>query len=386
MDILSFILSVLNHAWHMLTEASLYILFGLVVGGLLKMFLSPTYVARHLGSGRFMSVFKAALFGIPIPLCSCGVLPAAASLKKQGANNGATTAFLISTPESGVDSISISYALLDPIMTVARPVAAFITAFIAGISENLVNPPKFSGSIKADRSCQVDNCCSGEECPDEEHAAHHSFWEKIAAAMGYARNELWGDLAGWFFVGVLMAGFIAVIVPDDVISTYLGGGLSAMLFMLAFGIPLYICATSSTPIAAALIMKGVSPGAALVFLLVGPATNITSMSVLLGILGKRATSLYLLSIAVISVTCGLLVDYVYLKLGISAQAAVGQAAELFPAEVKIGGAVILLLLSIKPLCKSLSKRFPGNHSHGCGCSDNCGTKHLASFPEIGKKL
>ena len=111
-------------SWDLLQQASIYILFGLLVGGLLKVFLSPAYVASHLGSGSFSSVFKAALLGIPIPLCSCGVLPAAASLKKQGANNGATTAFLISTPESGVDSISITWALLDPIMTIARPVSA----------------------------------------------------------------------------------------------------------------------------------------------------------------------------------------------------------------------------------------------------------------------
>ena len=124
-------------AWTLLESSSLYILLGLVVGGLLKIFLSPDFVAAHLGRGRFASVFKAALLGVPIPLCSCGVLPAAAQLQRQGANNGATTAFLISTPESGVDSIAVSWALLDPLMTVARPVAAFLTALVAGITENL---------------------------------------------------------------------------------------------------------------------------------------------------------------------------------------------------------------------------------------------------------
>ena len=127
--------SILWETWSLLLESAIYVLFGIFVAGLLKMFLSPEYVARNLGRGRFASVFRAALLGIPIPLCSCGVLPAAASLKKQGANNGATAAFLISTPESGVDSISITYALLDPIMTVARPLAAFLTAIAAGITE-----------------------------------------------------------------------------------------------------------------------------------------------------------------------------------------------------------------------------------------------------------
>ncbi|MCB2181550.1 MAG: SO_0444 family Cu/Zn efflux transporter [Desulfobulbaceae bacterium] len=384
MEILSFIQAVLGESWEMLSEASIYILFGLLVGGLLKMFLSASYVAHHLGRGRFKSVLKAALFGIPIPLCSCGVLPAAASLKKQGANNGATTAFLISTPESGVDSISISYALLDPLLTVARPLAAFLTAFVAGVLENLVNPPKSKGPIKADLSCPVDNCCSGDDCSPEEHAKHHTFFEKIVGGLKYAKNELWGDLAGWFFVGLLVAGVITVLVPDDVISTYLGGGISSMLLMLLFGIPLYICATSSTPIAAALILKGVSPGAALVFLLVGPATNITSMSVLLGILGKRATALYLASIAVVSVLCGLLVDFTYNQLGISAQAVVGQASELLPFWVKIAGAVIVLLLSIKPLWASLKNLFSKKHGHDCGCNGSCSSTGLSSFPQIKK--
>ncbi|MCI5197779.1 MAG: permease, partial [Candidatus Electrothrix sp. AW5] len=135
---MTFLYDALQASWDLLNQSAVYMLFGLLIGGLLKEYLSPTYVANHLGSGRFCSVFKAALLGIPIPLCSCGVLPAAATLKKQGANNGAVTAFLISTPESGVDSISITWALLDPIMTVARPVAAFISAAIAGTAENLL--------------------------------------------------------------------------------------------------------------------------------------------------------------------------------------------------------------------------------------------------------
>ncbi|NOQ45353.1 MAG: SO_0444 family Cu/Zn efflux transporter, partial [Desulfobulbaceae bacterium] len=260
---MTYIYDILLASWHMLEQASFYMLFGLLVGGLLKVFLSPAYVARHLGTGRFSSVFKAALLGIPIPLCSCGVLPAAALLKKQGANNGATTAFLISTPESGVDSISITYALLDPIMTVARPIAAFISAFVAGISENLFNPPQTKPGVQADLSCPVDNCCEGVDCPPEEHRRHHSLLERLRTGLRYAATDLWGDLAGWFFAGILLAGIITVLVPDDFISRYLGGGMSSMLLMLAFGIPLYICATASTPIAAAFILKGVSPGTAL---------------------------------------------------------------------------------------------------------------------------
>jgi uncharacterized membrane protein YraQ (UPF0718 family) len=368
----TFIYDILLACWDMLQQASIYILFGLLVGGLLKMFLSPAYVVAHLGKGRFSSVFKAALLGIPIPLCSCGVLPAAASLKKQGANNGATTAFLISTPESGVDSISITWALLDPIMTIARPISAFISAFTAGCAENFFNPPAGSGQVKADLSCPIDNCCDGVDCPPDEHKHHHSLWEKLWIGTRYAATDLWADLAGWFFVGILLAGLISVLIPDAVVAKYLGGGFSSMLLMLAFGIPLYICATASTPIAAAFIMKGVSPGTALVFLLVGPATNVTSLSVLVGLLGKRATGLYLLSIAVISVLCGLAVDAVYLSLGISAVAAVGQAAEVLPHWLMLASTLLLLALSIRPLLNILLGWF--GRGSGCGCSsDSCGS-------------
>ncbi len=371
---ISFFYSILLASWDLLQQASIYILFGLLIGGLLKVFLSPAYVASHLGSGRFSSVFKAALFGIPIPLCSCGVLPAAASLKKQGANNGATTAFLISTPESGIDSISITWALLDPLMTIARPVSAFISAFVAGIAENFLSPPDQADQAKPDLSCPIDNCCDGVDCPPEVHKQHHSFFEKCKVGLRYAATDLWADLAGWFFVGILLAGVITVLVPDDMVSRYLGGGFSSMLLMLAFGIPLYICATASTPIAAAFIMKGVSPGTALVFLLVGPATNITSLSVLIGLLGKRATALYLTSIAVVSVLCGLALDAIYLGLGISAVAAVGQAAEVLPHWLMLAATLLLLVLSVRPLYSIILGWF--GRDGGCGCSSgSCSTDH-----------
>ena len=350
------IISILQESWHLLLEASVYILFGMLVGGLLKVFLNPSFVADHLGKGKFISVIKAALFGIPIPLCSCGVLPAAASLKRQGANNGATTAFLISTPESGVDSMAITYALLDPIMTVARPVSAFITAVAAGISENLLNTQKEEDWEKViDRSCPIDNCCDGNECSPEEHAKHHSFSEKLWSGLKFAVDDLWGDLAGWFFVGLLFAGIISALIPQELMSRYLGGGLHSMLIMLLVGIPMYICATASTPVAAALILKGVSPGAALVFLLVGPATNVTSLSVLFGLLGKRATAIYLITLSIFAVLSGLAVDMIYTSLGVSASAIAGQAGEVIPYWLQFAGALIVILLSIKPLYLFLQK-------------------------------
>ena len=285
------------------------------------------------------------------------MLPAAVSLRKQGASNGATTAFLISTPESGVDSISITYALLDPIMTIARPVVAFVTAATAGITENLFGSNNETTRIKPDLTCPVDGCCDGQNCSPEVHRHHHTFWEKLSAGIRFAIGDLWGDLAGWFILGLVLAGLITVLIPPDLFGKYLGSGLPAMLIMLAVGIPLYICATASTPIAAALILKGVSPGAALVFLLAGPATNMATLTVLTGVLGKRATAIYLASIAVCAVLFGLIVDQVYASLGISAQAVVGQASEIVPEWAGLIGALAILGMSAKPIWRAVSARF-----------------------------
>jgi uncharacterized membrane protein YraQ (UPF0718 family) len=353
---MNLIAQILTSSWDLLMEASIYIVFGLLISGLLKVFLDPGMVARHLGRGRFASVFKAAILGIPIPLCSCGVLPAALSLKKQGANNGATTAFMISTPESGVDSIAITYALLDPIMTVARPVVAFITAAVAGISENVLGYKKPAPGARAGLRCPVDGCCDGVDCPPEIHKNHHTLSEKLVAGLRFAYTDFWGELAGWFLVGILLAGAITTLIPDDVFSRYLGSGWPAMVLMLAVGIPLYICATASTPIAAALILKGVSPGAALVFLLAGPATNIASLTVLVGILGKRAAALYVTAIAVCAVCFGLLLDQVYAFLGVSAAAVAGQAAEVVPPWLQWAAVLFLLAVSVKPLAHTLRAR------------------------------
>ena len=354
---MDFILSVFHEAWNLLLESSVYIIFGLMVSGLLRVFLNPNSVGHHFGQGRFLSVFKAALLGIPIPLCSCGVLPAAVLLRKQGANNGATTAFMISTPESGIDSIAITYALIDPIMTVARPVVAFFTAAVAGVAENLLSFGNKSSFPSPDLTCPVDGCCDGIDCPPQEHSQHHTFTNKFRAGLNFALSELWGDMAGWFLLGLILAGLITAVIPEDMLSRNLGGGIQSMLIMLAFGIPLYICATASTPIAAALILKGVSPGAALVFLLAGPATNLTSLTVLFGIIGKRATTIYLVSIAFMTVIFGLALDRVYASFGISAQAVVGRAVEIMPVWAEWAGAIFLVFLSVKPISRSVMSLF-----------------------------
>ncbi len=379
-------------AWKLLLDASFYVLFGILVSGIIRAFISPAQVSKHLGGGRFMPVIKAAIFGIPLPLCSCGVLPAAASLKKQGATNGATAAFLISTPESGVDSIAITYALLDPIMTVARPVVAFLTAVTAGVFENILEKDLKTPQIEPDLTCTVDGCCNGIDCPPDVHSHHHTFFEKIKSGIRFAIFDVWDDLASWFFLGLLIAGVITATIPQEIFSHYLGGGLSSMLIMLAMGIPLYICATASTPIGAAFILKGASPGAALVFLIAGPATNATSLSVVFKILGKRATAVYLGTIMVLSLLSGLILDRIYVSYGISARAVVGQASEIIPKWLQLLCAFLLIGLSIKPLASKVSSKFPWmftkkpavsscscikpeEQSGKCGQSDEQGSEH-----------
>ncbi len=258
-------------------------------------------------------------------------------------------------------------------MTIVRPVAALVTAMAAGFVENLFFWQKNSEVIVVDKSCPIDNCCDGIDCPDAVHSHHHTFIEKVVSGVRFGYQEVWGDIVGWFFIGVLLAATITALVPDDLMATLLGGGLSSMLVMLIVGIPLYICATASTPVAAALIMKGVSPGAALVFLLVGPATNITSLSVLTGILGKKSTLIYLLVLAVCAVLFGLGIDSLYLWMGISPRAIIGNASELIPPAVKLVAVVVVLAISVKPLVAAVRHKLRAKPAQ---------TSFISPFPSI----
>ncbi len=271
------------------------------------------------------------------------MLPAAASFKKQGANRGALASFLVSTPESGVDSIAITYALLDPIMTVVRPLAAFVSGISAGILENTVSWKRFTNE---DQQAAVESPNNGAQPGTSDPKPILS---RLRGGLKYGFTEVWGDIVFWFFLGLLLAGIITVYIPDSLSQLVLGGGIISMLAMLLMGMPIYICATASTPIAAALLLKGASPGAVLVFLLVGPATNMTSLSVLIKILGKMGTLRYLVVIGVVSVLFGLGLDGVYHYLNIEPRAVISEVRETIPYWLKLSSAVILLLLSLRHL-------------------------------------
>ncbi|MGA9178988.1 MAG: SO_0444 family Cu/Zn efflux transporter [Desulfobacterales bacterium] len=353
---MSIIISILSASWQVFYESAVYMLFGFFIAGILYVFIKPETVGRYLGKGRVRPVLLAALAGIPIPLCSCGVLPAAAGLKRQGANNGATMSFLISTPESGIDSIPLTFALMDPIIALIRPVAAFITAIVTGLFENVLLPPKSSSDNIPEVVCSGSGgCCSTGTLENQTELSEKPFIAKIVFGLKFAFVDLLGDIGKWFLFGIVLAGIITYIIPDSLFESYLSNNFTAMLVMLVAGIPMYVCATASTPIAAALVLKGLNPGAALVFLLAGPATNIASMSMISGLFGKKSLLIYLSSIAICSIVLGLFTDMLYYGMGISATATAGQAADIIPHYIQISSAVILAVLIIFALCQGMPR-------------------------------
>lgn len=294
----------------MLIDSAFLLLIGLILAGLLHLVLNQKNLVRLIGQSKRASVFRAAMFGIPLPLCSCSVLPAAKEMRQSGAGSPATVSFLISTPESGVDSILLTYSLTDPLLTIARPITAFLSATAAGLWEAASDDKNPAESLdSSDESCCDDGCgCS----TSENNTEKQSWFSKIINGVHYAFTDLLSDLAPYLLIGYVLAGLVAVALGDQMnLPDYLRSGWGGYLGAIIVGLPLYICATSSTPLAAALLGAGFSPGAILVFLLVGPATNIASLVVVSKILSKQALVRYLVSIIVVAVLCGLLLDQVY---------------------------------------------------------------------------
>ncbi|HWR00520.1 MAG TPA: SO_0444 family Cu/Zn efflux transporter [Chlorobaculum sp.] len=355
-ETISVLFSIIRASWSVLLDAAPFVLLGFFVAGLVKAFVPENFVATHLGGG-IGSIFKASAIGIPIPLCSCGVVPAAAGLKKQGAGKGAVASFLVSTPETGVDSIAVTYALLDPVITIFRPVAAIVTAIATGMAVSFSE--KFGGTeappaetVVPQSSCSCG--CSHSSKPKARPGAVQKFRE----GMSFAFGELLGDVGAWLFAGVLLAGLISVFVSPELLERYVSNEYLSMAFMLAISMPLYVCATSSTPIVAALALKGISPGAALVFLLAGPATNAASLPVISKLLGKRATAVYLAVIVLMSFVSGIFINKLYAYLGLDLRNWVRTGTHEEGGVVAVVSAIVLAALVIKA---SLPARA---HDHG----------------------
>jgi uncharacterized protein len=296
------LLNIAVESWGVLGQMAPYLLLGFLVAGILSVCVSPAWVERHLGRRGFRPVLTASLVGVPLPLCSCGVIPVAASIRRHGASRGATSAFLISTPQTSVVSVAVTYAMLGGVFAVFRLVAAAVTGVVGGLFVQLLGAPRTSedSSGEAAPPACTESCCTEQDKGNI-----------VLRALEYGFVTLPRDIGRPLLVGVLVAGVIAALVPPGQLAPYLGGGLPAILAMMLASLPIYVCGTASVPIAVGLIHAGVSPGAALAFLIAGPATNAATISVAWRLLGRRTTVVYLVAIGLSAVASGLMLDAIY---------------------------------------------------------------------------
>lgn len=279
----------------MINEMSPYILLGFLIAGLMHAFIPQRVFARHLSGRDLKSVVKAAAIGVPLPLCSCGVLPTAIAMRRNGASKAASTSFLISTPQTGVDSIAATWSLLGPAFALIRPIAAFVTAIFGGIA---VGKSEKAGDSKVVATDQPGN----DELP-------RTFGQKCLSALKYGYIDLVSSIGGWLVFGLVIAAVITVYVPADFFSVLGNNPVLSMLAVLVIAIPMYVCATGSIPIALSLMMKGLSPGTALVLLMAGPAANFASFALIAKEMGRKSALIYLASIVVGAMAFGLAIDY-----------------------------------------------------------------------------
>ena len=276
----------------LLNEMTPYLLLGFLIAGLLHEFVPRRIYSDKLSGNNFRSVIWAALFGVPLPLCSCGVIPTATSLYREGASKGATVSFLISTPQTGVDSILATASVIGIPFAILRPLVAFVTAMAGGAITN--------------RMCKNDNNVAQKT---EEQKTDKSFLQKATGALRYGFIDMIQDIGKWIVIGLVVAAVITVVLPDNFFVSLNNYSLLNMLMILVVSMPMYLCATGSIPIAAALMLKGLSPGAALVLLMAGPATNMATMLVINKVLGRRTLMTYLATIMAGAIGFGLFIDY-----------------------------------------------------------------------------
>lgn len=351
----------LNNIWAVYLDTAAWLLLGLFAAGLVKTYIPQEMMTRWLGGHGFSAVGRAALVGAPLPLCSCGVLPAAIGLHRSGASKEATVSFLISTPETSIDSVAVTYALMGPVMAIYRPVAALMSAIITGMMVSFVGKQAVEKQQAAmacntqEVSCcnptpgldthnEIESSCCNDKPPVQSH--------RILQAMRYAGAELLDDISKWLFIGIVVAGIMMTVIPPGWMAQW-GSGLPAMLVMLAIGVPMYICAVASTPIAAGLILAGVSPGTVLVFLLVGPATNIAGIILVRKELGTKVTGIYLFGLSVVSISMGLLLDGLVLNHGFIVNVDMSAGDYMLPEIVSWISALLLLLLAIPKIRKPI---------------------------------
>lgn len=288
-------IELLNNFVLLFTESAPYLLLGLLLAGIIRMLVPDKWITKFLGERS--SVITAAVIGTPLPLCSCSVIPTAIGIRRAGASKASTASFMVATPETGVDSIGVTLALMGPVMAIFRPISAIFSAIMAGTLVRLwdvESPPKAAEPVHS--------CCGGK-------AKTLTLTEKLKAAIIYGYGKLISDFMGWLLIGIGFAALIQTYVPPSLLSEY-GNGIFAMLLTVVISIPMYICATASTPVAAGLMLSGVSPGAALVFMLTGPATNIATLMVVKNELGSRSLFAYLTGVISSALLMGILLDWI----------------------------------------------------------------------------
>ena len=337
----------MNEILHLINQMSPYLLLGFLLAGIMHAFIPKRYFTRYLSKPDLRSVVNAALLGIPLPLCSCGVLPTAMSLRKEGASKGAATSFLIATPQTGVDSIIATFSLMGLPFAVIRPIVALVTALFGGTLVNVIDKEKPEKAEEAEHCCchheeeEAGHCCCHHEeeeaghccCHHEEEEAEHccchheeeeaghccchheadakqtTFLGKCLVALRYAFVDMIADIGKWLVLGLVIAALITVLVPDTFFAVFADNTWLSILLVLAISIPMYICATGSIPIAVALMLKGLTPGAALVLLMAGPAANFASILVIRKQLGLRTLMAYLAAIVGGAIGGALVIDY-----------------------------------------------------------------------------
>jgi hypothetical protein len=286
--------SIFNIVLAMLNEMSPYILLGFLFAGALHAFVKPELMTQHLAGKGWKPSLKAALLGVPLPLCSCGVLPTAISLRRNGASTAATTSFLIATPQTGVDSIAATYSLLGLGFAIIRPVAAFISAVLGGT---------LMGKL-----AKEDASTSHPVALSEEQLAP-TFLGKCKEMLRYGFVDMVASVGKWLVIGLVVAALITALVPDDFFVFFKNYPILAMLVVVVIAVPMYVCATGSIPIALSLMMKGITPGVAFVFLMAGPAVNFVSYTMLSHTMGRRNTLIYIALIALSAIGVGVIIDY-----------------------------------------------------------------------------
>jgi len=322
-----FIKLIIMDFWATIAEMSPYLLFGFFVAGILSVLVSQQLVEKHLGGGGLWPLLKASIFGVPLPLCSCGVIPVSMSLHKHGASKGSTIAFLLSTPQTGVDSIFVTFSLLGPVFAIFRPVAALITGLVGGTLVDVFGQGGKAQKNPAEKC--TDECCSNKKTG------------RVVRGLKYGFVTLPRDIGRAMLLGLVIAAFISALVPDGYFAEKLGTGIFAMVVMMFLGIPIYVCATASVPVAAALILKGLTPGAALVFLMTGPATNAASFITIWKTLGRTTAIIYLVTVASCALLGGILLDLLATSVDIEIAA---HPHWMLPAAVKYASAVVLLVV------------------------------------------